>query len=76
MNWNIPLENVDLLTWAEISVPALEHETKPGDLLFLEVGEGAEVDRALPGLYELLNQPGYRHHTETVMNMRTVIVHR
>ena len=76
MNWNVPLENVDLLNWAEITVPALEHETKPGDILFLEVGDAPEADRALPRLYALLDQHGYRHKTERVMNTRTVIVFR
>lgn len=76
MNWNVPLEKVDLIPWAEITVPALHHETKPGDLIFLEVGEGQEVDAALPRIYQLLDQHGYRHHTEMVMNLRTIIVHR
>ena len=76
MNWNVPLENVDLLPWAEITIPALHHETKPGDIIFLEVGDAPEVDRALPKIYELLNLHGYRHNTERVMNTRTVIVYR
>ncbi|MBI3952268.1 MAG: hypothetical protein HY314_17600 [Acidobacteria bacterium] len=76
MIWTYDFQGMEFDWWAEIVVPLLEHDAKPGDIFFFQVGEGTEADEQIQKVGEMLQAYGYDYKIETVMGVRTMIFTR
>jgi len=76
MIWTYDFQGMDFVWWAEMVVPLLEHDAKPGDIFFFEVGEGPMADEQIQKVGQILEAHGYSYKVEKVMGVRTIIFNR